>query len=327
MKIFFGIHKYSLLVLSVFTLAACTNMPLNVQDSRLDQLDISYEIQDIPFYPQVEDQCGPSSLATMLGVQGVNISPEQLRGKLYIPGKEGTVTTEMIAQARLFGFLVYPLEPDFINLLAEINAGNPVLVMQNLGFNWLPMWHFSVAMAYDLNAQKISLRSGDEVKHDVDFSLFLKTWQRANSWAIVIVPPEKLPKTATQNGVVKAANQLEQVGEVETAFHVYQSVLSSWPDNKIANFGAGNTAFSLGYYERAEGFFFDYLIANPNSTIAWNNLSYSLAELGCMSEAKKAISCALKIDPKNQNLLESELDILQYPNRKSGRVCRQVACF
>ena len=103
--------------------------------------------------------------------------------------------------------------------------------------------------------------------------------------------------------------------------------MSSWPDNKIANFGAGNTAFSLGYYERAEGFFFDYLIANPNSTIAWNNLSYSLAELGCMSEAKKAISCALKIDPKNQNLLESELDILQYPNRKSGRVCRQVACF
>jgi tetratricopeptide (TPR) repeat protein len=263
----------------------------------------------------------------MLGVQGINISPDQLRGKLYIPGKEGAVTTEMIAQARKFGLLVYPLDPDFINLLAEINAGNPVLVMQNLGFNWLPMWHFSVAIAYDLNAQKISLRSGDEVKHDVDFSLFLKTWQRANSWAIVIVPPENLPKTATALGVTKAATQLEQVGEIETAFNVYNAALKKWPENNIANFGAGNAAFALGYYDQAEAFFSDFLKFHPDSAIAWNNLSYRLDELGCISEAKAAINCALKMDPENQNLLNSRIDILQYRNSKPVSACKPIDCL
>tara|TARA_R110001592_G_scaffold362757_1_gene678067 strand:+ start:145 stop:1089 length:945 start_codon:yes stop_codon:yes gene_type:complete len=314
-------------MLLAFKIIACSSVHLNVQDPRLDHLARSYEIENIPFYPQVEDQCGPSSLATILGVQGVNISPAQLRGKLYIPDKEGTVTTEMIARARRFGLLVYTLEPDIINLLAEINAGNPVLVMQNLGLDWWPVWHFSVAVAYDLDAQKISLRSGDVYKHDVDFSVFLQTWGRANSWAIVTVPPEKLPVTASAKGVITAANQLEQVGEVETAFHAYKAVLNKWPDNSLAKFGAGNSAFALGYFERAQDFFFDYLKTNPNSSLAWNNLSYSLAALGCMPEARKAISCALSKDPYNQNLLESEMEILQYPSSQSIVVCQMVNCL
>tara|TARA_R110001592_G_scaffold238227_2_gene497764 strand:+ start:58437 stop:59345 length:909 start_codon:yes stop_codon:yes gene_type:complete len=302
-------------------------MPLNLQDPGFDHLARTYEIQNIPFYPQVEDQCGPSSLATMLGAQGIHVSPAKLRSKLYIPDKQGTVTTEMIARARRFGLLVYPLESELIDLLAELNAGNPVLVMQNLGLDWWPVWHFSVAIGYDLDQQTISLRSGDSDNAIIDFSLFLKTWTRANSWAIVIVSPEKLPSTARVDGVMKAANQLEQVGELDTALRVYKAVLSKWPETDSAGFGAGNAAFALGYYERAEQFFSDYLKTNPSSSIAWNNLSYSLAEQGCLAEAKKAIACALRIDPENQNLLDSRIDILQYPNSKPRRDCKPIDCF
>ncbi len=297
-----------------------------MQDPRLNSLAGSYEIANIPFYPQVEDQCGPSSLATMLGVRGIDISPAELRGKLYIPGKQGTVTTEMIARARRFGLLVYPLEPDIINLLTEIDSGNPVLVMQNLGLEWWPVWHFSVAIGYDLDQQTISLRSGDTFKTETSFNLFLKTWQRANSWSIVIVSPEKLPSTASAEGVIKAAMQLEQVGEVETAFQVYKSVLAKWPAQAVANFGAGNTAFALGNFQQAEGFFSEYLAANPSSSIVWNNLSYSLAEQGCLNQAKQAIECALSIDPQNQNILESKKDILNYSNNETKKTCRTISC-
>ena len=322
----FELLKYSFIVVIFCCLVACISMPLDLQDDRLASLDTSYEIPKIPFYPQVEDQCGPSSLATMLDVQGIKISPEQLRGKLYIPGKQGTLTTEMIARARRYGLLVYPLDPDIVNVLSEINAGNPVLVMQNLGFEWLPAWHFSVAFGYDLDRRTIFLRSGMEFKQEMGFKLFLKTWERANLWAVVMVKPDRLPQTATAKGIIHSANQLEQVGEVNAALQAYKAVLQKWPSKSIASFGAGNAAYALGDYVEAEQFFFDYLKLQSNSSIAWNNLAYSFAEQGCISEAEKAIQCALEIDPENKNLLDSGLDISQYPARTSKSQCRQINC-
>src|SRR2546422_3737218 len=32
------------------------------------------------------------------------------------------------------------------DLLAEVAAGHPVLVFQNLGLHWIPRWHFAVAV-------------------------------------------------------------------------------------------------------------------------------------------------------------------------------------
>jgi len=322
-----AVLKHCFLVFTLCTLVACAGTPLNLKDLRLTNIARSSDIPRIPFYPQIEDQCGPSSLATMLGFQGVTISPEALRGKLYIPGKEGTVTTEIIARARRFGLLVYPLETELINILLEVNAGNPVLVMQNLGFNWLPAWHFSVVFGYDLARRKISLRSGEVYKQELDFSLFQKTWARADSWAIVIVPPEKLPRTATETGLIKAASQLEQVGEVSSALQAYRAMLAKWPDNAHANFGAGNAAFATGQPDEASAYFTDYLTLNPHSSKGWNNLAYSLAEKGCLSEAKKAIKCALKIEPENQNLLDSEQDIHQYPTRELRHACQSIDCL
>ena len=327
MSICLRLFKKSLITPVFMILVACSGVALNTQDPRFGQLQRSFEITDIPFFPQIEDQCGPSSLATVLGVRGVQISPKELRSKLYIPEKKGAVTTEMIAQARRFGFLVYPLESDFFHILSEIEACNPVLVMQNLGFNWLPKWHFSVAIGYDLNNQTLSLRSGTQYKHDVDFGLFRKTWQRAGSWAIVIIAPEQLPKTATADGLIKAATELEQLGETDTALRVYQAILNQWPENDIALFGAGNSAFSLGDFDQAELFFSKYLAKHPQSISAWNNLAYSLAELGCTSAAKYAINCALKIDSKNKNLRESHKEILEYATHKKNSDCQAVTCF
>ena len=323
----FGLGKYSFFAVSAYLLVACASKPLDLHNSRLIALAQTHEIKNIPFYPQVQDQCGPSSLATMLGVQGIDISPEELRGKLYIPGKEGTVTTEMIARARQFGMLVYPLAPDIIDVLTEVHAGNPVLVMQNLGFNWLPVWHFSVVMAYDLERQKLSLRSGGEYIHEVGFSLFQKTWQRADSWAVVIISPEKLPQTATAEGATNSASELEQVGELKAALQSYQRILDKWPEQSVAYFGAGNTAYALGQYQLAAGFFSAYLNIKPSSAIAWNNLAYSLAERGCLKEAKNAINCALKIDPGGQNLLDSSQEINQYINPEKPVSCERVSCM
>ncbi|WP_339669803.1 PA2778 family cysteine peptidase [Dasania marina] len=320
---------FGLLLLLILT--ACSSQPinhglLNPGNHRYAQLAPSHNIANLPYYPQIEDQCGPSSLATMLGVQGIVVSPEQLREKIYIPGKEGTVTTEMIARARRYGLLVYPLAPELLDVLAEINAGNPVLVMQNLGFNWLPRWHFSVAMAYDLKRQTISLRSGTELKHEIGFSLFAKTWRRANSWAVVLTQPDNLPATATAAAVVQAASQLEQVGELQAAYKVYQAVLTQWPQTTLAAFGAGNAAYALGHYGQAEQHFTDYIAQQPQAAQGWNNLAYTLIKRQCISAAKQAIHCAVQLQPSNKQLLESFDDINRYPAAAAEASCKLSPC-
>lgn len=299
----------SLLALSLCALTACTGIAVDKNNPRYAQLARSYEIKGLPHHPQINDQCGPASLATMLGAQGINASPEQLRDKIYIPGKEGAVTTEMVARARRYGLLVYPLKPDLNDVLTEINAGNPVLIMQNLAFDWLPRWHFSVAMGYDLNQQTISLRSGDKLKHEVSFDLFVKTWRRANSWAVVIKQPQQLPATASATELIQAANHLEQVGEVQAALAAYQAVLNAWPQQTLANFAAGNAAYAQGNYAQAQQYYAAYLQAQPLATQGWNNLAYTLQKLNCPAQAKQAIDCALAIKPTDNNLQASLKEI------------------
>lgn len=285
-------------------------------------------LPNIPYFPQIEDQCGPASLATVLVVNGVDVEPVELRDKIYIPGKEGVVTTEMAARARRYGLLAYVLRPELVNVLTEINAGTPVLVMQNLGFSWLPRWHFSVAVAYNLDTQTITLRSGNERQHEISLSLFLKTWRRANSWAMVVVPAGTLPSTANPNELIQAATDLEQVFEQVAALAVYQSLLQRWPDSVLAYFGAGNSAYALGRYNEAHNYFSSYLKVRPNAPEGWNNLAYNLAALGCSSQALRAIRCGLKLTPGNSILVDS-FDELSDGIKKataSSEICPIIPC-
>ena len=38
----------------------------------LDEYDAPIELTSVPFYPQTTDQCGPSALATILNVTGID---------------------------------------------------------------------------------------------------------------------------------------------------------------------------------------------------------------------------------------------------------------
>ena len=242
----------------------------------------------------------------MLNYRAIDVTAESLRGKIYIPGKEGTLTTEMIARTRQYGLLPYVLSPQPAAILSEVSAGNPVLVLQNLSFNWLPRWHFSIVTGFDLKEELLILRSGNEKALETPFSLFMKTWERADRWAIVINSPDQLPVTVEETKYVLAALELELVGKTGAAHKAYETATAKWPENETAWFGAGNTAYQLGDYARATRFYKAYLEQNPDSASGWNNLAHSLMQLRCREDSLLAISCALAIEPGNAEFLDSE---------------------
>ncbi len=246
----------------------------------------------------------------MLGYRGIAITPETLRSQVYIPAKGGALSVELVARARRMGLLVYPLQPAIADLLLELNAGNPVLVFQNLGFDWWPQWHFAVAIGYDLDKQTIVLRSGSEANYSIDLQLFVTTWQRAAGWAVVIMPPNQLPVTAAATGFLQSASELEQIGKTKEAQSAYDAALVRWSDHPVALIGSGNTAFALGNYEAASAQFIKYINVDPNSPVGWNNLAYSLQKLGCSTAAVQAVKCANTLSPNSSQYRSSLEDIL-----------------
>ncbi|WP_428033725.1 PA2778 family cysteine peptidase [Amphritea sp.] len=283
------------------------------------------EIDELAYFPQQDDQCGPASLATMLAYNQITITPEQLRPSLYIPKKGGTLAVEMEARARQFNLIVYPLKPAVTNILLELDAGHPVLVMQNLGFSWLPQWHFAVAIGYDLNAQQILLRSGPEKRYPADLSLFEKTWSRADHWARVILPPDQLPATATPLGYTAAVNKLEQLGSrtpalQQAAAQAYQTALKQWPDNAAALMGLGNISYTQQRFQSAADYFIRYINHSTTPAAGWNNLAYSLMQSGCLQAAMESIYCAVVIAPEQPAYRDSLNELSNVNATQNGKV-------
>src|SRR5213075_792450 len=135
------------------------------------------ELKQVPFFPQSEYQCGPAALATVLNASGVKVTPDELVPEVYLPARKGSLQVEMLAAARRHGLVSYQLAPSFADLLREIAAGTPVIVLQNLGFK--EGWHYAVAVGYDYGNGMLQLRSGQNERQDLPFAMHELAWKRS----------------------------------------------------------------------------------------------------------------------------------------------------
>ena len=254
-------------------------------------------LEDVPFYPQERYQCGPASLAMMLNSQGLQTDPDVLKELVYIPGREGTLQVEMVAAARAHGMLVYPLDGELESLLEEVSSGNPVLVMQNLRFDWWPQWHFAVVIGYDAMERDLILHTDTRKREPIDLEVFSNTWGRAGNWAVTILPPGRVPATAEPLRFLQSAHDLETTGRTLAAGTAYQTAESTWPDQPAATMARGNLAWQLGRKGEATGHFLRTVKRFPEFAEGWNNLAFALQASNCASEAARAARCAAALAP------------------------------
>ena len=141
----------------IFWLAGCAAQQVLLQDNQMPRRK---EIARVPFFPQQQYQCGPAALAMAISATGAEVTPEELVPQVYLPQRKGSLQAEMLAATRRNGLLAYRLTPELSDLLTEVAAETPVIVLQNLGLSWYPVWHYAVVVGYDLDQQQIILRSG-----------------------------------------------------------------------------------------------------------------------------------------------------------------------
>ena len=257
------------------------------------------ELTNVRFFPQEQYQCGPAALATVLTYADVNVTADALTPQIYLPAREGSLQLEIIAATRRYGRVPYVLQPQVADLLAEVNAGNPVLVLQNLGVSWWPQWHYAVVVGFDIAQQDVILRSGLERRHRLPLELFERTWQRANYWSLVTLPPDRLPYSAAELRYLQAVVPFEQTDQWRVAETAYATALKHWPASLGAAMGLGNSRYALGEYKGAADAFRVATRVHPESADAYNNLAHVLAMLGQLDEAAEMADRAITIGGRN----------------------------
>lgn len=250
------------------------------------------ELTEVPFFPQEEYQCGPAALATALAASGVKVTPEDLVAQVYIPERKGSLQIEMLAAARRHGLVSYQLAPRFEDLLRELAAGNPVIVLQNLGIS--DGWHYAVAVGYDYDSGKLILRSGTTERQLMAFTMHEMVWKRSGYWAMVALPPERIAATADEQRWLGAVAAMERTADAAQARLAYGSFLKRWPENVNAAVGLANTHYALGALPEAESVLREAVRRAPDSVIALNNLAQTLSDQGKNEEALRFIERAVE---------------------------------
>jgi tetratricopeptide (TPR) repeat protein len=263
--------------------AALFPQTASLRDGLPEGLPQQVELKSVPFFPQDEYQCGPAALATTLAATGVKVTPTELVPQVYLPERKGSLQVEMLAAARRHGRVSYLLAPRFEDLLRELAAGNPVIVLQDQAP--LGSWHYAVAVGYDYEEGDLILRSGETERQILSFPAHEFMWRRSGYWAMVAMPPDQIPASAEEGRWLSAIAALERAGGTSAARVAYESFLKRWPDNAGAAIGLANTHHAAGDFAAAETVLREAAQRAPDSVIVLNNLAQTLSDQGRHEEA------------------------------------------
>ncbi len=256
----------------------------------------STELAAVPFFPQDDYQCGPAALATVLAYTGVPVTPDPLVSQVYLPSRQGSLQIEMLATARRYGRVSYTLAPRYADLLREVAAGNPVVVLQDVGALFT-QWHYAVVNGFDYPSGTILLRSGTIERQEMPFTYFERTWIKGGYWAMVAMPPDRIPVTATEEGWIAAVLAMARVDKGDAATQAYAAALKRWPDNLPAAIGLANQYHARGAFAQAVAVLRQARERHPQSVIVLNNLAQALSDEGKHTEALAQIDKAA--DPRS----------------------------
>ena len=266
---------------------------------------------DVPFVSQSTAYCGPAALSSALQYYARPVSLEELGDQVFVPGRQGALTLEMTAASRRHGLLPYPIGPSLDAILRELDAGHPVLVLQNLAFNWWPQWHYALAVGYAAEGETLLLHSGEKPYYAIPAGTFMRTWARADHWGLVLTPPDQIPDTAAALPYLNSVDKMRQTRTItpdQLQAGLAQAALH-WARSASAQFVYANWLLENGEAERAIEYYQRGLVLQDDNAMALNNYAFALLASGCKALAEEAIAQAIALKPDDARFRESAKEI------------------
>jgi hypothetical protein len=277
------------------------------------------ELASVPFFPQTEYECGPAALATVLANAGLPVDPYGLVSEVYVEGLRGSLQAELLGatpQAR----------PDPLRARAESRDAvrracrrRPVLVLQNLGVERVPLWHYAVVIGFDRDADLVILRSGAEQRRLERTARFLKSWQRGSFWAFVPIEPGELPATPRHRSTCARSRARNRCCRPRARPTHSRSRCNPGPTTSSCSSPAAGHELGTGDLDGAAVLYRRLLSLAPQHAAARNNLANVLAEQGCYAQALDEAHAALGTVAPDDELYASIRDTVDTLERVGAR--------
>jgi ABC-type bacteriocin/lantibiotic exporter with double-glycine peptidase domain len=141
-------------------------------------------IAGVPFLPQEEDTCGPSSLAMLLRFHGVAATTRGLVAETETKGLRGSLITDLAAAARRRGVAAEVTQLDLAALRRTIAAGEPAILLVDLGAWAWSRPHYLIA--YGVTADGVVAHSGRTEGAVIPYATLEAEWAKMGHLAIVV---------------------------------------------------------------------------------------------------------------------------------------------
>ena len=144
----------------------------------------AHVIPGVPFLPQEEDSCGPSSLAMLLRFHGKDVTTGELVAETRTAGLRGTLITDLAAASRRRGVPAEVASLDMAALRERIAGGQPVILLVDLG-----VWAWSrphYLLAYGVTPEGVVANSGETEGKVIPYGTLEAQWAKMGHLAIVV---------------------------------------------------------------------------------------------------------------------------------------------
>jgi tetratricopeptide (TPR) repeat protein len=200
----------------------------------------------------------------------------------------------LITAGRRHGWLAWEIS-EFDAILQEVAAGRPVIILQNRGLSWKPVWHYAVVTGFDAARELVYLTSGREEQREVATRTVLHTSERGGRWGLLLLPPGALPIAADPDRLLAALVGLER-NEAAAARPGSAAAVARWPAHAGLATAYGNLLRQAGEPAAAEAAYRAALAAEPHHVPALNNLADLLLAGGRLDEAHAVARAAVALD-------------------------------
>jgi len=296
-----------LLILCLLLLLSACQTPPQTQQLFTNPPAIAkqHQIAQVPFYPQQDFFCGPTTLAEVANFYGLNTTPDIIAPNTFTPGLQGTLQIEMAAATRQLGLVAYEQRGTLSQLLSLIAEDIPIIVLQNNSISWLPQWHYAVVIGYDLVTQEVILHTGVTAEHRLNIATFERTWQRGNYWMLAMLPSSQASKHLEPFLYTKACQDLLNTQQITAGIAALTTATQHWPDYWLPYFLLANHYLTTEPLLAAHWFAQGWHVAQHE--IAYlNNYAVLLSQLACHQSASALLQRALQLAPDNSTLLSSQ---------------------
>lgn len=175
-----------LAIAALLLAGGCAAAPPATPPAAVPSPDGTRVIAGVPFLPQEGENCGPSSLAMLLRFHGLQADPRELAEETRTEGLRGTLITDLAAAARRRGLPVEVTDLDLAGLRQRILAGEPVILLLDLGTWPFTRQHFLIV--YGVTREGAIAHSGGTEGLQIPFGTLERQWAKMGRMVLVAGP-------------------------------------------------------------------------------------------------------------------------------------------